>query len=102
MICLYLRQRIVKFPKDHEGCALRVNFPKTGNPRSIDGVRINENEGNTYFTQFSFFDFTLITISLGVRQFLDNQDKITAWDLDQAERLKKAESNFRGTRRKCI
>jgi hypothetical protein len=28
---------------------------------------------------------------LGVRQFLDNQDKITAWDLDQAERLKKAD-----------
>jgi hypothetical protein len=35
--------------------------------------------------------FALITILLGVRQFLENQDKITAWDLDQAERLKQAD-----------
>lgn len=40
---------------------------------------------------FLFLIFAFITIFLGVRQFLENQDKITAWDLDQAERLKKAD-----------
>ena len=40
---------------------------------------------------FFFLMFALSTISLGVRQFLDDQDKITAWDLDQAERLEKAD-----------
>jgi hypothetical protein len=48
-------------------------------------------KGRLTLSNLLFLMFALITIFLGVRQFLDNQDKITAWDLDQAERLKKAD-----------
>ena len=47
--------------------------------------------GRLTLSNLLFLMFALITIFLGVRQFLENQDKITAWDLDQAERLKQAD-----------
>ena len=48
-------------------------------------------KGRLTLSNLLFLMFALITIFLGVRQFLENQDKITAWDLDQAERLKQAD-----------
>ena len=48
-------------------------------------------KGRLTLSNLLFLMFALITILLGVRQFLENQDKITAWDLDQAERLKQAD-----------
>lgn len=35
--------------------------------------------------------FAVIVIGLGVRKYLQNQQEIAKWDLDQAERLREAD-----------
>ena len=35
--------------------------------------------------------FAVIVIGLGVRKYLQNQEEIAKWDLDQAERLREAD-----------